>query len=380
MFSHLFSYRFKCLLRNRTTVFWTLVFPLVLATLFHFAFGHLTSEAEAFRPIPVALVVNDISPQGLRLQEILRTLSQPGPDQFLDLRLADLQEGERLLEKDEVAGIISLNEHPQLIVRRSDLQQTILKSFLDAYLQTGQTIAQLLGRNPQLTGELADYLEKRPTFTEQISFSKAKPDTMLGFFFALIATTCLYGSFWGVLNTGQLQADQSPQGARRSAAPTPKMMILASDTLAALTIGFLEVLILLAYLKYPLGVSFGEELGLILLTSLAGCTAGVSLGYFIGTAVRRGENLKIGILLTVNMTLSFLAGLMWGEIKEIIARQVPFLAYLNPTALVADSLYSLYIFPTHRRFFVNIGCLFVLAVLFSLASFVHLRRERYASI
>ena len=57
--------------------------------------------------------------------------------------------------------------------------------------------------------------EPRLSFTEEISFSGAKPDTNLGYFYALIAMTCVYGSYWGIRNTMHLQADQSPQGARR---------------------------------------------------------------------------------------------------------------------------------------------------------------------
>ena len=54
MFWHVFKYRLKCLLRDRITLFWTLIFPLVLGTLFHFTFGHLTSDAEGFEAIKTA--------------------------------------------------------------------------------------------------------------------------------------------------------------------------------------------------------------------------------------------------------------------------------------------------------------------------------------
>ena len=58
MFMHVFSYRFKCLLHDRETMFWTLLFSLVLATFFYFAFGNLTDRLESFNPIGVAVVDN----------------------------------------------------------------------------------------------------------------------------------------------------------------------------------------------------------------------------------------------------------------------------------------------------------------------------------
>ena len=45
MFMHVFIYRLKCLLRDRQTVFWTSIFSLCLATMFYFAFGHITLRA-----------------------------------------------------------------------------------------------------------------------------------------------------------------------------------------------------------------------------------------------------------------------------------------------------------------------------------------------
>ena len=50
----------KCLLRDRSTLFWTLLFPLLLSTLFFVAFGHLHSDQDiVFDPIPVAVVDNE---------------------------------------------------------------------------------------------------------------------------------------------------------------------------------------------------------------------------------------------------------------------------------------------------------------------------------
>ena len=98
-----------------------------------------------------------------------------------------------------------------------------------------------------------------------------------------------YSSFWGLRNTIDLQADLSAQGARRSVAPTHKINVVLADAAAALVISFAEVLILLAYLVFVLGISFGNQLGYVLLTCLAGSVAGVSLGNLIGTVSSGGE-------------------------------------------------------------------------------------------
>jgi ABC-2 type transport system permease protein len=113
---------------------------------------------------------------------------------------------------------------------------------------------------------------------------------------------------------------------------------------------------------------------------VAGCVAGVSFGNFIGTVITTSESAKTGILIGHSMLMSFLAGLMWIDMKEVVARNAPVLAYINPAALISDAFYSLYVFDTHRRFFINIGMLFLISAVMCGISFVHLRRERYASL
>jgi len=201
-----------------------------------------------------------------------------------------------------------------------------------------------------------------------------------GFFYALIAMACMYSGFWGLRNAIDIQADLSAQGARRSIAPTHKLVVVLADTVAALSVSFAEVLILLAYMVFVLRISFGDQTAHVVLTCLAGCVAGVSFGSLVGTVVRGSEGLKTGILIGVSMIMSFLAGLMWVEVKDIVARRVPMLSYVNPAALISDAFYSLYIYGTHRRFFVNIGLLFLLSALMCTASFMKLRRIRYASV
>lgn len=387
MFMHVFSYRLRCLVRDKQTVFWTLIFSLLLATLFYFAFAHLTTERERFEPVKAVVVNNQAYRENAGFRQVLEFLSKPGENQILEIAVTDEHEAERLLEDGVVFGIITVGEpigtagEPiGLTVKQLGINQSILKAVLDEYAQTSKTVAGIVAKNPDAARQLIRELENRQSYTEQVSFSDAMPDTMLGFFYALIAMACIYSSFWGLRNTVDVQADLSARGARRSVAPTHKLKVVIADAAAALVVSFTEVLILLAYLALVLQISFGNQLGYVLLTCLAGCIAGVSLGNFIGTVVRGNEGVKTGILIGTSMAMSFLAGLMWVDIKHTIDLKAPVLSYINPAALVTDAFYSLYVFDTHRRFFTNIGMLCLISVVMCTASFMRLRRERYASI
>lgn len=380
MFMHIYKYRLRCLARDREMVFWTLIFPLILATMFHFAFDQLMGRQEAFRPIRTAVVASDAYRQNVAFRQALDALSGPGEGQLIELTVTDDREARRLLADGAVAGVITVGDPIGLTVSQSGIEQSILKAVLDEYAHRYATVTGILEEHPADPGGLLWELGQMRSYTQQISFSSAEPDTTLNFFYALIAMTCLYGGFLGLRNTTDVQADLSPQGVRRSVAPTHKLGVVLYDSAAALTISLAEVTVLLAYLMLALRVNFGNQVWYVLLTSLAGCIAGVSLGAFIGTFVRKSENAKTGILIGTTMTMSFLAGLMIDTMKHTIARKAPVLSYINPAALITDAFYSLYVFASHRRFFLNIGLLLLISGAMCTLSFLRLRRDRYASL
>ncbi len=81
MFFHTMKYTLLNLLRDKGQVFWCVAFPLLLGTMFHFAFGGLGS-GESFSAIPVAVVMQEESSE-------LRSMfdSCPNPAKISSLKL-----------------------------------------------------------------------------------------------------------------------------------------------------------------------------------------------------------------------------------------------------------------------------------------------------
>jgi ABC-2 type transport system permease protein len=104
MFGHIFVNRLRCLVRNREKIFWTLLFPIVLAFFFKMAFGNL-GKAEAFSPIPVVVAENEAWEANLALQETLNGLNQ-GEDRLLSLKISSEGEANRMMREGKVSGII----------------------------------------------------------------------------------------------------------------------------------------------------------------------------------------------------------------------------------------------------------------------------------
>jgi ABC-2 type transport system permease protein len=149
---------------------------------------------------------------------------------------------------------------------------------------------------------------------------------------------------------------------------------------AATTVQLGELFLLLGYLIFILKVNFGSQLGYIALTCIIGTITGVTFGTCIASIIKKGEGLKIAILVTVTMTMSFLSGMMNDKIKYIVSTNIPILGYINPANLITDCFYSLYYYNTHTQFFTDIILLCVFNVIFSMMTYFVLRREKYASL
>ena len=104
------------------------------------------------------------------------------------------------------------------------------------------------------------------------------------------------------------------------------------------------------------------------------------MGMFITSIGKMGEGVKIGIMIGVSMTLSFLAGLMNADIKNVVDRNAPLLNRLNPAALISDALYCLNVYDAPERYIQDLVILSVMCVLLLAGTFVIIRRERYDSI
>lgn len=362
-------------------IFWTLAFPLLLATLFNLAFANL-SEIDTFLKIPVAVVDDNAYRQNTSLQMALNATAMDSADSgLLDLTLTDDVTARQLLADGQVDGIISQDPQLHLVVKSSGLNQTILKSFLDDYSQTVQALADIATGNPQVQFEsLLSVVEDRRDYIAALPISKDMLNSTVIYFYSLIAMTALYGGFWGMRIVNENQANLSAQGARVSVAPVHKLLRLMVDIGAALVIQNLIVLIVITYIRLVLGYSFGNQLSWILLASLVACFTGIAFGSCIGAAVKTGEGVKTGILIGSTMIMSLFSGMMYHGIKYIVTRAMPIMAYINPANLITDAFLALYYDGASASYFTNLLILLAFGLMFSLLTFAVLRRQRYASL
>lgn len=380
MFTHIFIYRFKCLIRDRQLVFWTLLFPILLGTFFYMAFSNLNNE-EIFKPINAAVVNDHAYQDDSQFKTVMKSVSN-GKDRLFNLKTASNQaEAENWLKQDKIMGYFTSGEVIKLTVKDTGISQSIMKSFADQYRTSSSVVTSIAKENPKaLQNGLIKDLGDHQSYVKEVSGGSAEPDNVLNYFYSLIAMACLYGSFWGMKEVTDIQADISPRAARVNMAPVHKLKAFLAGSCAALTILFVEILILLAYLRFGLNINFGQRTGYVVLTALFGSVLGISFGAFIGAVVKAGEGLKIACLLMLTMAGSFMSGMMYMNMKYLIATYVPPLAWLNPVNLLTDAFYALYYYDSLYRYTLNMSMITLFIITFCAGTYLIVRRRKYASI
>ncbi|MGL5348014.1 MAG: ABC transporter permease [Peptostreptococcaceae bacterium] len=380
MFFHSYKYRIKCIIREKEMMFWTLLFPIILATLFNMSLANL-SNAENFDKINIA-VVESHKYKNKNFLEIIKSVSDDkGNDDLFDIEYTSIEKAKELLVNNHIEGYIYLDKDIDVVVKKSGMNQTIIKSFVDEYKQTSSTINTVITKNPQvLSNSNQENLLERNNYIKDVEISKHELDLSVNYFYTLIAMACMYGGFLGGNEVTYIQANQSAQGARTSVAPTHKLKLALASMAAATTIQLFNISVLIAYLYIALNVSFANNLGYIILICIIGTITGVTYGACISSILKKKEGIKIGILIGSTMTMSYLAGMMYDKMKYIINSKMPIINYLNPVNLIADSFYSLYYYDTIEKLVINLAILCTFSIIFSIIIYLVLRGQKYASL
>lgn len=379
MFWHIFKYRLKSTVRDVQTIFWTLAFPIILVSFFAMAFSNLENISE-YKTIKIGLVNTQQYQKDTMFQSHITAVSKDDNPLF-DVTIYDTQEAAAAALSDkQISGFILEDAALHLTIRSEGIDQTIMKEFLDWYLQTASSVNNIISGNPAAGMKISGILSENISYIKDTNTGTNKPNNVLTYYYALIAMTCLYGAFMGSKEVTAVQANQSAQAARLNLAPVHKLKVFLSSLCAVTLIQYLSILILIAYMAFVLKIDFGNQIGYILLASFAGCCAGVSFGAVVGAATKKGEGIKTGIIISASMAMSFLAGLMVAQMKYMATRSFPILAYINPANLIADAFYALYYYNTYDRYFLNVGLLFAFSFVFYLIVFLLMRGQQYESI
>lgn len=365
----LYRYNMLRILRDRADLFWTLLFPIIMATLFYITFG--SSQIEDMKPIPVAVVEGE--------NRIFEAFLDGLDGETLSLKRLGEEEAKTALENGNVTGIFYSGKEPSLTVAGSQINESILEMLLNGYRQN-QGLAETIGaKNPLGLIMASKQMAEQTDFIEAVSAGGSTQDSSLDSFFSLVAMTCLFGALMGVESALKLRADQSALAVRRSVTPTRRIGLIVNEMLAVFTMQFANICILLLYLHFVLGIGMGRRWPLLLPVCALGTLCGVAAGFFLG-GTRLKEGIKIGLVIAGTLLLCFLSGMMYSGMKAEVERFAPIVNRLNPAALIADAFYSVSVYENSYRYGRSLLLLTLITLLLTAGAYLRMRRERYDSV
>lgn len=390
MFIHNLKYTIKSLFKNKVLIFWTFAFPIILGLFFHMAFENIEKD-EMFHVFSIALVSEQEFEKHSIYNETFKTLSlDDNPNKLFDIKYTTLSLAEEMLDDSLIKGyIVFENDEPLLVVKENGNQETILKYVLNEISEHQMIVSDLL------EGELKKNnhnLSNVDVIVEKIinkinnahinlkNISKSNLSYMEIEYYTLIAMACMYGGMLGLTALNNCLPNMSNKGMRIAVSPNKKSILVISSTIGAYFVSLVGIFILMLFLLFVLHVDFGTKMGLVILLTVIGDLAGISLGVMISAVFKCSEGAKVGITIAVTMFLSLLSGMMGVTLKYVIDKNVPIINLINPNNLITDGFYSLYYYNTLTRYIRDVQYLIIFIVLCLIISFVFLRREKYDSI
>lgn len=384
MFFLNFKYSLKILLRNKALIFWTFAFPIVLATLYNMAFSNIEKK-EALSIIDIAIVNSHDFDNNVMYKDVFNSLSnKDNEDRLFNIKYTNEESAKKLLEEKRIEGYLTFdNDEINITVSQSGINETIIRSVVDEIKSNTEIYNTLISKNM----DSSDYSILIKNINTEINNTKVKLNnktnanisyTMIEYY-NLIAMAALYGGLISMFIINGKLANTSSVGKRVSISPIKKLSMLLGSLLASFIVQLIGLLLLFLYTIFVIKVDYGN-LCLVLLLSILGVFAGLSLGIAIATKLKTSEGAKTGVLISITMLWCFLAGMTGITMKYVIDKNIPLLNIINPANMITDGFYSLYYYTDLNRFYFNIISLIIFSIIMILISLNDLIRRQYDSI
>lgn len=335
--------------RDKSFIFWSLIYPLIMAIFFYTAFSGIMNME--FRNIEVG--IEEENP----IRPILDNID------ILNIHIIPEKDSVDKLNNGEIEGFI--DDNLNLSVKRSGINQTIIKEILD---QVKQMV------------ELNVPFQKFDFQTNYIVDRNQRADSIIIIFYSLIGMVSVYGVFPGIEIATTIQANLSNVAKRMNISPLRKSEFLFSGIIISLFLNLASNTLLLLFVHYVLKIKLLTDIGPSVLLIFAGNLFGITLGILIGVSNKLKLNAKIILSIGITLVLSFFAGMMNPDIKVMVDKSFPILGKLNPISIITNNLYRINLLGNRNGIDIGIYTLLGWIIVLNLISYGFLRRKTYDSI
>ncbi|WP_416516790.1 ABC transporter permease [Bifidobacterium asteroides] len=378
----------KTSIRNTSSLFWVLAFPVILAALMLGIMGNLqdsyTAEAQHFA------VVSDAnwkaSPGADELVSSLSKKPKAGSDDtqlLIPTTVATKAEADTRLDSRKDIGYLYANSDGLVNMVLSDREAASIQS--DATASEGIAVSILsasLGSFNQANSARAAIAppSNQILYTKQIRLTHIHPSMTAPYFFAVLAMACLIGASTAAEMIAKTQPNLSALGARRASSPSPKWRQAAGAFLASWLVSAVSLLVAYIFVRTVCGVQTGGRDPIALIAIAVGTFMATAFGSMMGAIPKLPTETKVGLVIGIDCTLSAFIGLygsMTMDLNNAIQEHAPILHLLNPVKQVSNLFYDIVYYDSLAPFARTCGILAIMAALFLTTCGLLLRKQRY---
>ena len=385
----------KTSIRNTSSLFWVLAFPVILAALMLGIMGNLqdgyTAEAQHF-----AIVSDANWKASLGADELVSSLSKKpkaGSDDtqlLIPTTVASRAEADTRLDSQKDIGYLYAGSDGRVNMVLSDREAaniqsdstasegitvSILSASLVSFNQANSVSSTLALPNTQILLQSG-----RQTYTKQIRLTHINPSMTAPYFFAVLAMACLIGASTAAEMIARTQPNLSALGARRASSPSSKWQQAAGAFLASWLFSAVSLLVAYIFVRTVCGVQTGGRDRIALVAIAVGTFMATAFGSMLGAIPKLSTETKVGLVIGIDCTLSAFIGLYGNlamDLNNAIQEHAPVLHLINPVKQVSNLFYDIVYYDSLAPFARTCGILAIMAAVFLAICGLFLRKQRY---
>lgn len=382
-------------IRNTSSLFWVLAFPVILAALMLGIMGNLqdgyTAEAQHF-----AIVSDANWKASLGADELVSSLSKKpkaGSDDtqlLIPTTVASRAEADTRLDSQKDIGYLYAGSDGRVNMVLSDREAaniqsdstasegitvSILSASLVSFNQANSVSSTLALPNTQILLQSG-----RQTYTKQIRLTHINPSMTAPYFFAVLAMACLIGASTAAEMIARTQPNLSALGARRASSPSSKWQQAAGAFLASWLFSAVSLLVAYIFVRTVCGVQTGGRDPIALAAIAVGTFMATAFGSMMGAIPKLSTETKVGLVIGIDCTLSAFIGLYGSlamDLNNAIQEHAPILHLINPVKQVSNLFYDIVYYDSLAPFARTCGILAIMAAVFLAICGLFLRKQRY---
>ena len=385
----------KTSIRNTSSLFWVLAFPVILAALMLGIMGNLqdgyTAEAQHF-----AIVSDANWKASLGADELVSSLSKKpkaGSDEtqlLIPTTVASRDEANARLDSQKDIGYLYAGSDGRVNMVLSDREAaniqsdstasegitvSILSASLVSFNQANAARSTLASPNIRILVQSGGQ-----TYTKQIRLTHIHPSMTAPYFFAVLAMACLIGASTAAEMIARTQPNLSALGARRASSPSPKWRQAAGAFLASWLFSAVSLLVAYIFVRTVCGVQTGGRDPIALIAIAVGTFMATAFGSMMGAIPKLSTETKVGLVIGIDCTLSAFIGLYGSlamDLNNAIQEHAPILHLINPVKQVSNLFYDIVYYDSLAPFARTCGILVTMAAIFLAICGLLLRKQRY---